>query len=176
MPGFIIHLATANEYIRKYPKDIKNKNDFLEGSIAPDLTTKEGKKETHYGQSSAEVELRKYLMSNSVESDYDKGYFLHLVTDYLFYNKLLEVTSKDIYNDYDILNSILIEKYNVKTLEKIKDKVFFKDGDTKILSKELAEKTIELSSDNLLEKIKKEILDTEYTEKWDKIRKLKRLD
>ena len=70
----------------------------------------------------------------------------------------------------------LIEKYNVKILEKIKDKVFFKDGDTKILSKELAEKTIELSSDNLLEKIKKEILDTEYTEKWDKIRKLKRLD
>ena len=47
MPGFIIHLATANEYIRKYPKDIKNKSDFLEGSIAPDLTTKEGKKETH---------------------------------------------------------------------------------------------------------------------------------
>ena len=89
---------------------------------------------------------------------------------------MLEVTSKDIYNDYDILNSILIEKYNVKILEKIKDKVFFKDGDTKILSKELAEKTIELSSDNLLEKIKKEILDTEYTEKWDKIRKLKRLD
>ena len=63
-----------------------------------------------------------------------------------------------------------------KILEKIKDKVFFKDGDTKILNKELAEKTIELSSDNLLEKIKKEILDTEYTEKWDKIRKLKRLD
>ena len=89
---------------------------------------------------------------------------------------MLEVTSKDIYNDYDILNSILIEEYNVKILEKIKDKVFFKDGDTKILSKELAEKTIELSSDNLLEKIKKEILDTEYTEKWDKIRKLKRLD
>ena len=69
-----------------------------------------------------------------------KDIFLHLVTDYLFYNKLLEVTSKDIYNDYDILNSILIEKYNVKILEKIKDKVFFKDGDTKILSKELAEK------------------------------------
>ena len=36
MPGFVIHLATANEYIRKHPNEIKNKADFINGSIAPD--------------------------------------------------------------------------------------------------------------------------------------------
>ncbi len=176
MPGFVIHLATANEYIRKHPNEIKNKTDFTKGIIAPDLTTKEGKKITHYGSSSAEVGLRNYLVKNAIKSDYDKGYFLHLITDYLFYNKLLECTSKEIYNDYDILNNFLIQKYEVKIPKEIENNVFYKSGDTKILSKELAEETIDLSSQNLLQEIKDEILKTTYTEKWDKIRKLIRLD
>lgn len=176
MPGFVIHLATANEYIRKHPNEIKNKTDFTKGSIAPDLTTKEGKKITHYGPSSAEVGLRNYLVKNDIKSDYDKGYFLHLITDYLFYNKLLECTSKEIYNDYDILNNFLIQKYEIKIPKEIENNVFYKSGDTKILSKELAEETIDLSSQNLLQEIKDEILKTTYTEKWDKIRKLIRLD
>lgn len=176
MPGFVIHLATANEYIRKHPNETKNESDFINGSIAPDLTTKEGKKITHYGPSSAEVGLRDYFAKNDIETDYDKGYFLHLVTDYLFYNKLLECTSKEIYNDYDILNEFLIQKYEVKIPKEIENNVFYKAGETKILSKELAEITIDLSSENLLQQIKEEILQTTYTEKWDKIRKLIRLD
>ena len=120
--------------------------------------------------------MRNYLIKNDIKSDYDKGYFLHLVTDYLFYNKLLECTSKEIYNDYDILNKFLIEEYKVKIPKEIEDNVFYKVGNTKILSKELAEETINLSSENLLQEIKDEILKTEYIEKWDKIRKLIRLD
>ena len=131
---------------------------------------------THYGNGSAQVELRKYLQSNSIDTDFDKGYFLHLVTDYIFYNKLLECTSKQIYNDYDILNGYLIKKYNVAVLDEIKEMAHSKEGKTQILSKELAEKTIDIASEQLLEDIKNEILSTDYIEKWDKIRPLKRLD
>ena len=59
---------------------------------------------------------------------------MHLVTDYLFYNKFLDYFSKDIYNDYDILNKDLIEIFDVKIPEGIQDSVFYKDGKTKILN------------------------------------------
>lgn len=175
MPGYVIHIATANEYIRKHKDEIKNKEDFFKGCIAPDETDKENKKVTHYGNGSDQVELRKYLQSNNLDSDYQKGYFLHLITDYIFYNKLLECISKKIYNDYDILNDYLIKKYDVKLLEEIKDKVFYTDGQTEILSKELAEKIIDVASETSLEEVKNEITTCDYIEKWDKIRLLKRI-
>lgn len=175
MPGFVIHIATASEYIKKH-QNIKNIDEFINGTVEPDLTTKEDKKRTHYGNSSAEVVLRNYLNENDINTDYNKGYFLHLVTDYIFYNKLLECTSKEIYNDYDILNGYLIEKYKLNIPDKIKKQVYFHEGETKILSKELADKTIKIVSDYKLEDIKNEILSTKYLEKWDKIRKLIRLD
>lgn len=172
-----MHLATANEYMRKHKDEIKNKDEFFKGVVAPDQTTKENKKITHYGNGSAQVELRRYLESNNIDSDYNKGYFLHLVTDYIFYNKLLECISKQIYNDYDILNEYLMKKYNVELLENIKSEVFYiKKGETQILSKELADKTICISSETKLEDIKNEIISCDYIEKWDKIRPLKRLD
>ncbi len=176
MPGYVIHLATANEYIKKHPNEIKDISEFLIGSISPDLTTKDKKGETHYGETSSILYLRKYLEKNELKSDYNRGYFLHLVTDYIFYNKLLEYTSKDIYNDYDILNKYLIEKYDVKLPDIIKDKIFFKEGNTKILNKETAEKTIKIVSSYNINTIKEEILSTSFNEKWEKIRLLKRLD
>ena len=47
-----------------------------------------------------------------------------IVSIYLFYNKFLDVFSKDIYEDYDILNKLLEEEFKVKIPEKVKDKVF----------------------------------------------------
>lgn len=175
MPGYVIHLATANEYIRKHKDEIYNKEEFFKGCIAPDETDKENKKVTHYGNGSDQVELRKYLQNNNLDSDYKKGYFLHLITDYIFYNKLLECISKKIYNDYDILNDYLIKKYDVKLLDEIKDKVFYENGQTEILSQELAEKIIDVASNQSLEEVKNEIITCEYLEKWDKIRLLKRI-
>lgn len=176
MPGFVIHIATANEYIRKHKNEIKNKEEFIQGCIYPDMTTKEGKKQTHFGKSSAGTVLRNFLKEVNIDTDYNKGYFLHLVTDYIFYNKILPYTSKEIYNDYDILNKYLMHKYNVEICDNIKDKVFFKEGETKIITKELVEKTIDEASTYELEGIKKEILSSDYIEKWDYIRELKRLD
>ena len=46
MAGFVVHLAVAEEYIRKHG-NIKNHNEFLLGAIKPDLY--EDKKASHYG-------------------------------------------------------------------------------------------------------------------------------
>ena len=47
MPGYIIHIATAQEYLRKHKKEFSE--EFIEGTIAPDFTNDKSK--THYGKS-----------------------------------------------------------------------------------------------------------------------------
>ena len=92
-----------------------------------------------------------------------------MITDYLFYNKYLEKFSKDIYNDYDILNKRLIEKYNVVLPVNIQNNVFYKEGETKILTMELAIKIIDEISDLNLNAVEKEIRENSNDEKWAKI-------
>lgn len=164
MAGYVIHLAVAEEYLRKH-RDIKeNYKEFIEGVIYPDSVS--DKSLTHYGSKSSKVILKDFLKENKLEDSYKRGYFLHLVTDYLFYNKYLDIFTKDIYNDYDILNKFLIEKYNVKIPIKVQDKVFSKEGETKILTKELAEKVIDEISALDLKQIEKEIKENPNDEKW----------
>ncbi len=173
MPGFIIHLAVANEYMRKNKEEIKDKEQFILGSMTPDFV--KDKSETHYGPQSSETSLRRYLEVNEIKSDFDKGYFLHLITDFIFYNKVIDTTSMDIYNDYDILNKYLIEKYNVDVPERVKKYAKYKTGKTKILSKENADETIKLASEVDLIEVRNKIMNSKYCEEWEKIRLLKRI-
>lgn len=55
------------------------------------------------------------------EDDYWKGYFLHLLTDQIFYHEWFEEETNQIridhakfYPDYDCLNTILIPKYQIE--------------------------------------------------------------
>ena len=173
MPGYVIHLAVAEEYLRKQKKVKENYNDFIEGVIYPDSVT--DKSLTHYGQKSSLANLYNFLKENDLKDSFKRGYFLHLLTDYLFYNKYLDRCSKDIYNDYDILNRELIEKYEVKLPEKIKKYVFFKDNldglQLKILTYVLACKLIDDISNMQLDDIAKDVL--ENPEKWTKFKTLK---
>ena len=167
MAGYVIHLAIAEEYLKKH-KDVKEDYDeFIKGVIYPDSVT--DKSLTHYGIKSSKVILKDFLQDNEINNSYMRGYFLHLITDYLFYNKYLEKFSKDIYNDYDILNKRLIEKYNVVLPENIQNNVFYKEGETKILTMELAIKIIDEISDLNLNAVEKEIRENSNDEKWSKI-------
>lgn len=167
MAGYVIHLAIAEEYLRKH-KDIKEDyEEFIKGVIYPDSVT--DKSLTHYGIKSSKVILKDFLQDNEINNSYMRGYFLHLITDYLFYNKYLEKFSKDIYNDYDILNKRLIEKYNVVLPVNIQNNVFYKEGETKILTMELAIKIIDEISDLNLNAVEKEIRENSNDEKWSKI-------
>lgn len=171
MAGYVIHLAVAEEYLRKNPSKKEDYNDFIEGVIYPDSV--KDKSETHYGIKSCEANLYDFLKENEIDNSFRRGYFLHLLTDYLFYNKYVDTMSKDMYNDYDILNKSLMEKYKVVLPEKIEGSIFYKNGELKILSRQLVEGMIEaianMDIDEVAEEVKKD------PEKWTKIRKLKRI-
>lgn len=171
MAGYVIHLAVAETYIKKHPEDINDYNKFIDGVIFPDKVS--DKSITHYGEKSSKVNLKWFLEENEIDNDYNKGYFLHLVTDYIFYNKFLNCFSKDIYNDYDILNKKLQEKFEVKISENIKEKIFYKEGKTKILQLESIIKFIEEVSDYKLNEIKERVLKNDKY--WLEFRKLRRI-
>ena len=138
MPSFNIHLAIANRYIQKHK--IENPKEFLEGSIAPDF--EENKRKSHYTVYSSKdtiiehlknkVSIENFLKENEVKTDYEKGVFLHLLTDKLFFTeffpiKYLEKTDykefvKNLYFSYHETNDYLIEKYNIKFPKKFLDR------------------------------------------------------
>ena len=171
MAGYVIHLAVAEAYKAKHSGDIENYEDFIKGVIFPDSVS--DKSITHYGEKSSKVNLREFLKENDIDNDYNKVYFLHLVTDYIFYNKFLECFSKDIYNDYDILNEKLQEKYDVNIPECIRKEIFYKKGETVILEMDKVVKFIEEVSNYKLSEIKERVLkDDKY---WLELKKLPRI-
>lgn len=171
MPGYVIHLAVAEKYIEKHKSKNENYYEFIEGVIYPDST--KIKSETHYGEKSSQSNVYEFLKEHELNNSFERGYFLHLLTDYLFYNRYIDTISNEIYSDYDILNDKLIEKYNVKLPEKVKNTVSSKEGELKILSMELLDKLIEEISNYDLDKLSIEIKKEPL--KWTRMRKLKRL-
>ena len=131
MPGFNIHLAIGKRYIEKQKNIIKNENSFYNGLVAPDLVT--DKKVSHYTAETNTSNLEKYLQGkvrldlylkeNKVETDFEKGVFLHLFTDYLFFNEFFKkeyiknITYqdfvRDLYYSYECINPIIIENYKL---------------------------------------------------------------
>ena len=99
MPGFVIHIAIAKEYAKNHNKEIKNVQEFIEGAIAPDYISltnpNENKNKTHYGQwgdwtsHNQQIHLNEFLKDEKVNlnTDYWKGYFIHLLSDYYFSEK-----------------------------------------------------------------------------------------
>lgn len=132
MPSFNIHLAVAVKYSEK--NNIENKSDFYRGSIDPDLV--KDKSISHYTGMRDKNHLRQYvfekvrlnefLKENKVETDYEIGVFLHLVTDFIFYQEFLsdeylagvdfDGMIQDLYYSYRVTNPYLEEKYNIHSL------------------------------------------------------------
>ncbi len=129
MAGFHIHLAIAKRYAEK--NNITDTKSLYKGSVDPDLV--EDKSISHYSgkQDSTKlidylankVLLYEYLKGHVVDNDYERGVFLHLITDYLFFNDLIskeylrEVAyaefCKDLYTSYDMTNDYLIKTYDI---------------------------------------------------------------
>lgn len=132
MPSFNIHLAVAVKYCEK--NNIENKDAFYRGSIDPDLV--KDKSISHYTGMRDErflrqyvfekVRLNEFLKENKVETDYEKAIFLHLATDFIFYQEFLSDEYlagvdyngmiQDLYYSYRISNPYLEEKYNIHSL------------------------------------------------------------
>jgi len=128
MAGFHIHIAIGKEFLKK--NKITNINDFYKGIIDPDF---ENKIESHYGgfqdknylkeYLANKVNLKNYLLNNKIDTDYQKGVFLHLITDYLFFNNFFpadyinnvsyERFREDLYYSYDLNNKYIEDKYQI---------------------------------------------------------------
>ena len=103
MPYVFTHFAIAKKYLEKN-KDagiVKNRQDFFDGNIVVDLAMGSDKEHSHYGDRSEmvdlvkhnreKIDLRKFLERNALDSDLNLGRFLHLYTDWEFYNNFLPI-------------------------------------------------------------------------------------
>lgn len=139
MASAIIHIAVAkkvNEYLNR------NKKELYLGAIAPDAAKIIGidRKITHFiskndDDPSPNIEYFKSLYIDKITGDYDIGYYIHLLTDELWFKEFLPnfvidddtivdnngnkvslagITISDIiYNDYTNLNMEIIDYYGL---------------------------------------------------------------
>lgn len=149
MPCLAIHLAVAKKYLEKHPEE--NKDDFILGSIAPDIDLPEinnyingvsdDKNSHHFGLNYQTNDLIEYMKKkvdfslffaqNDINTTFLRAYFLHLLCDYYFFgeyinDKKIENLSfvdavKIGFNDYNLITPKLIEKYNLEVPDLIKD-------------------------------------------------------
>lgn len=149
MPGYVIHLAIAKKYIEI--NGIKNEEEFIKGTIEPDILKQQGI-DSHYGYSD-NPSIKKFFEEHSLPTDYNRGYLLHLIADYLFYNNFLDNWKPEIYDDYSILNRDLIERYSIKVPEEVKKDAEFKEGKLSILEYDSVIEFIETTAKIQLEEI-----------------------
>jgi len=139
MPSHQIHLAIAKRYIEKH--EVEDKEAFIEGSIAPDFV--KPKEISHYTiptskedlleHLKAKVDINRFLKENKIETDYDKGVLLHLITDKIFFTEFfseefLKSTNyheftEDLYTSYGKMNGYLEEKYHIILKEELAEKI-----------------------------------------------------
>lgn len=129
MASYNIHLAIAIKYLKR--NNIKDIVSFFKGNIDPDLAR--DKELSHYSKRNDKDNLESYLStkiglinfikSNKMNNDYEKGLFLHLVTDYIFFNYYFDKDyikstkyndyTNDLYYSYDLINDYLEKEYNI---------------------------------------------------------------
>ncbi len=129
MASSVIHLAVAKKYFEKN-KGL-NYEKLMAGSLYPDAA--KNKDKTHYTNVNrgtdnvshirSKVDLYSFLQDRKEIDDFELGWFLHLVTDYLFFEEcfntqyLLDNTyqkfCEDLYFAYDCLSTYLSDKYDI---------------------------------------------------------------
>lgn len=138
MASTIIHIAIANEIAKKI--NIKNKRDYILGSIAPDISKhiNQNRSISHFirdpltGLPDTHAFKDKY--PNFKDNDFLLGYFIHLYTDLLWFKNYInlkrynesvklqdgtivhlpqEEILKLVYQDYTNVNTQIIDHYNL---------------------------------------------------------------
>lgn len=143
MPSLAMHLAIAKKYLEQHPEE--NEEEFYQGAIAPDMKPilEIGNGRLHYGENSHRPGLNKYYQEEGLNSSYNRGYFQHLLTDYLFYNKFFDEFSYDIYDDYTRMNTRIIKRYGLEIPEDIQKHIEKLDGEIKVIDEDSVYKFIE---------------------------------
>lgn len=169
MASYAIHLAISELYLKKHSDE--NYEDFITGTIDVDDTADRIK--SHYTGNTDKSNLKRfltqkvllddYVKSNSIQTSYDRGYFLHLLTDYYFYNSYFDEAwinnteypefKRILYHDYHILNGYLTKKYKIKYPRRLKESDYSsEEGITEVLTPELIDQFITFMSNIELDK------------------------
>ncbi|MBQ3321195.1 zinc dependent phospholipase C family protein [Candidatus Saccharibacteria bacterium] len=148
MPGITIHLASANQYLKKHLEE--NREEFIRGTIAPDIA--KDYNASHYSKPCNRDSLEEYLKAKvdiyeafldlDLSKAFNRGQILHLIMDFEFYNNYfdedeirdlsLEEFRSIMYHDYASLNRHVKEKYGVEFPEEVKD-FDIDDGESSIM-------------------------------------------
>ena len=78
MPGYVIHLAVAERYLKKYKNKKENYDEFIEGVIFPD--SQEDKEKTHFGKGSSNSNLYKFMQEYKIDKKFFSAEYLPLYT------------------------------------------------------------------------------------------------
>ena len=182
MASLMIHMVVAQEFCKK--NNIENIELFLKGNLSPDLTEN---KQLAHGVTDykplknyddvirGRVNLQVCCKLLDLNDDFQKGVFLHLITDYYFYNHYMvnletykSITNKThekvnpiVYDEYGKVARVLISKFDDIRLDLLPDFArVVSEKDMVLFSKEGILNVIEVcSSFDLLEifnKVKQE--------------------
>ena len=181
MASIMMHLVVAEKYLEKH-KD-EDRVPFLRGTIEPDVDIErrelhKEKKGTHYGRRvfgssvyelmNTKVDLAVFLKSNNIDTSYNRGVFLHLIFDDMFFRLVYEPEYENIpwqkvvadrFDDYACINYYIENKYGTKSIFPLPAKVLScKDKLPSILRLDDFENFIDILSAINLDKTKEEIL------------------
>ena len=167
MASLMIHQIVGEEYCKRHK--VQSEYMFLNGNLVPDLV--KDKKPTHFSARCRnrtytesiqnKVNLQAFCEAMDIESSFNKGFFLHLITDQVFFYKYLlnnpryraiehenQLDIQEIlYRDYYRNNKYLMEKYPNAILSMVPSfaKVTRDDVDAmEILSNEDIDEIIEM--------------------------------
>lgn len=141
MPSFVMHEIIAKEYIRKNENTknrVQDRDEFINGNLAPDKAPDKFK--SHHTISENfdyipehlvnKVSLLGFLKENEIDNDFNKGQFLHLLADFLFYNAFLDRDylenrnfsdfQPDLYYSYDLADFYLRKVFDVDYSPRLK--------------------------------------------------------
>ncbi len=176
MASLIIHLLVGQEYCKRHPGEIKDEEAFLLGSLAPDMV--KDKQPTHFSAKRIgnktytesimnKVNLPLCTRNRGIDNDFDKGFFLHLITDHLFFyryllkeprylaienNDQLEIHAT-LYRDYHRINNWLMNAHPDLKLDMLADEMKTTRSDAlEIIDRKKLRKIIEVCADMDIEK------------------------
>ena len=173
MASSAMHLAVTKKYLEKNKDKNFDYKKIIAGTLYPDVTNDKDK--THYTMTgrgdnnvtylASKVDLYAFLKEHEILDDFKLGWFLHLVTDYLFFQECFtkeyllgssyEKFRKDLYFAYDCLEKYLEEKYNITIEDYVDYPSEYHEGisyQESILSKDLIDNFIERVSSIDIEK------------------------
>lgn len=149
MPSHGTHIAIANEICKRIKM---GKNDFIFGNILPDILNgfiikapknHKAREETHYcddtDNSIKLSDFTRFLNENKLDSDLKLGYCAHLLTDFYFNKKAIEIcgisNNRIKQLDLEVFDKYIVSINKLEVFE-IDDSLLLKSKDIMPITKE----------------------------------------